>query len=140
MRSSFDRRAAARALWTLGFALMLVHVVLAFQWIYAWDHEAAIVNTVVRSEEIFGSGWRGAIYINYAFILLWLADVVWWWASPASHAARPRWVETTRLAMFLFMFVNGAVIFATGLGRVVGVIAVGAVLVATIRPQGVAAR
>ena len=114
----------ARGSWTAGIALALVHVVLAFELIYSWDHGAAVAATAQQAADRFGWGWRGGIYVNYVFLALWLGDVGWWWLAPASRAARPSGLETARLALFAFMFVNGAVIFASGIGRMVGVAAV----------------
>jgi hypothetical protein len=131
----------ARTLWTLAFALTVAHVLLAFQFVYGWDHAAAVASTVRQAADQFGVGWTGIIYINYAFLALWLGDVWWCWASPASYAARARRLEAGRAAIFLFMFVNGAVIFAAGVGRLVGVVAVTSVAIALIVPKaGGAAR
>jgi hypothetical protein len=49
--------------------------------------------------------------------------------------------EASRLGIFVFMFVNGAVVFASGVGRLVGIVAVGVVLAATLarRPRTVIA-
>jgi hypothetical protein len=127
--SALDR--FARAIWTIGVALALLHVVMAFQFVYAWNHEAAVAATVQQAADRFGWGWRGGIYVNYVFLALWCADVCWWWMAPTSHGSRPRWLETTRLALFLFMFVNGAVVFASGVGRFVGVASVMLVLLGT---------
>lgn len=121
----------ARAIWTVGVALALLHVVMAFQFVYNWNHEAAVVATVQQAADRFGWGWRGGIYVNYVFLALWCADVCWWWMAPTSHASRSRWLETTRLVVFLFMFVNGAVVFASGVGRFVGVASVMLVLLGT---------
>jgi hypothetical protein len=118
----------ARAAGTVALLLTLLHVLVAFDRVYGWDHEAAIAATVQQSAETFGWGWRGAIYINYLFLAFWLADVLWWWIAQMSHAVRPRWLEATRFSIFMFMFVNGAVIFASGIGRVIGVVAVSAPL------------
>jgi hypothetical protein len=118
----------ARASWTVAIALSMLHVLLAFELVYAWSHEAAIEATVRQAADRFGAGWRGGIYVNYVFLAIWLADVCWWWAAPASHASRPRRIEVARRAFFLFMFVNGAVVFASGVGRAIGAVAVGSVL------------
>lgn len=128
LRQSRDN--LARGAWTAGVALALVHVLLAFTFVYDWDHEAAVVATVRQAADRFGIGWRGGIYVNYVFVAVWLADTIWWWLAPSSRAARPAWVEQIRFAFFLFMFVNGAIVFAAGIGRVVGVAAVGTVIAA----------
>jgi hypothetical protein len=118
----------ARAAWTAGIGLTLLHVALAFHVVYGWHHELAVAETARQAEERVGLAWRGSIYVNYVFLAIWLADTCWWWTSPASHASRSRRLELARLAMFVFMFVNAAIVFASGVGRVAGVCAVAAVL------------
>lgn len=132
MRRSPRSDRLARALWTLGIALALIHVVLAFELVYAWNHEAAVAATVRQAADRFGWDWRGGIYVNYLFLTLWLGDVCWWWLAPASHASRPLRIERARLALFTFMFLNGAVVFASGIGRVVGIAAVSVALLASL--------
>ena len=132
MRRSPISDRLARAIWTMGIALALIHVVLAFQLVYAWNHQAAVAATVRQAADRFGWGWRGGIYVNYVFLTLWLADVCWWWVAPASHAARSLRIETARLALFTFMFLNGAVVFASGTGRLVGIASVAVVLIASL--------
>jgi hypothetical protein len=122
----------ARAFWTMGIALALAHVVLAFQLVYAWNHEAAVAATVRQAADRFGWDWRGGIYANYVFLALWLADVGWWWLAPASHASRPLAIEAARLALFTFMFLNGAVVFASGTGRLVGIASVAVALLGSL--------
>jgi hypothetical protein len=126
----------ARASWTAGIALALIHVFLAFQFVYAWDHEAAVLATVQQAAERFGWGWRGGIFLNYAFLAVWLADVCWWWVARTSHASRSLRIERTRLVVFTFMFVNGAVIFASGPGRFIGIVSVSIAVAAALRDAG----
>jgi hypothetical protein len=130
MRRSAALDRLARATWTVGIALAVLHVVLAFHVVYSWNHEAAIVATTRQMIERFGWGWRGAIHVNYAFLALWTADVFWWWFSPRSHASRAMWLETARRVIFAIMFFNGAVVFATGVGRFVGMASLFLVLIA----------
>lgn len=120
----------ARAAWTAGIALALIHVVLAFHFVYGWSHEAAVDATVRQTADRFGWGWSGGIYVNYLFLTLWLADVLLWWIAPAARAARPSGVETGRRLLFAFMFLNGAVVFASGPGRVAGIASLALVLFA----------
>jgi hypothetical protein len=121
----------ARAFWTLGIAFALVHVALAFHFIYAWDHDAAVAATARQTADWIGWRWRGGIYINYAFLAGWLLDVCWWWIRPKSHRWRSIRFERTRFAVFVFMFFNGAVVFASGAGRLAGAISVIVVLLAS---------
>lgn len=132
MRRSAVHDRVARAIWTIGVALALTHVVLAFQVVYEWNHEAAVAATARQAADRFGMGWRGGIYVNYVFVALWLADVCWWWVAAVSHRSRPLWMERARLAFFTFMFVNGAIVFASGIGRVIGIAAVTLVAVSAL--------
>ena len=124
--AQLDRR--ARLISTAALLLTLLHVVLAFQLVYGWSHEAAVQGTIRQVEALVGQGWRGAIFVNYAFLALWLTDVCWWWVAPISHARAPSRLEAARLAVFTFMFVNGAIVFATGVARLVGIGSVALVL------------
>ena len=131
MRRSLLADRLARAVWTVAIVLATAHVVIAFHFVYRWNHETAVAETARQAAERFGWGWRGSIYVNYVFLSIWLADICWWWVAPASHASRALRLEITRLAAFVFMFVNGAIIFASGVGRLAGIVAVAAVLLAS---------
>jgi hypothetical protein len=141
MRRSAASDRLARTAWSIGVALAWLHVILAFEFVYAWDHEAAVDATAHQTAELVGWGWRGGIYANYVFLTLWLADVCWWWADPASHLARSPRFETARLVLFTFMFFNGAVVFASAATRVAGIAAVAAALIGSpvLRRRAVAA-
>jgi hypothetical protein len=128
MRRSLASDRRARWAWTIGTILSLIHVTLAFEFVYAWNHAAATDATAQQAANRFGWGWRGGIYVNYVFLALWLADTCWWWIAPVSHGTRSLRFEGARLAIFLFMFFNGAVVFASAGGRWVGIAAIAAVL------------
>lgn len=131
MRRSVELDRIARLAWTAGIGLALAHIALAFQLVYGWNHAAAVAATAQQTINRFGWGWGGGIYLNYAFVALWLADVCWWWVAPRGHASRPLGFERVRLAFFAFMFLNGAVIFASGIGRLFGIASLLLVLVAS---------
>jgi hypothetical protein len=98
----------ARPVWTLGAIVGILHAVLAFATRYNWDHEAAVVATAQQGAALYGFAWRGSIYVNYIFLLLWLT-VAWTWRH---------WVWR---AFVLMMIVNGAIIFARPAARPFGV-------------------
>ena len=108
-----------------------VRSTLAFHFVYRWNHDVAGAETARQAAQRFCWGWRGSLYVNYAFLGWWLADVWWWWAAPASHASRSFRFEMSRLAAFTFMFFNGAVVFTSGAGRAAGIAAVAAVRLAS---------
>ena len=114
----------ARRLWTAGIALALIHAVVAFDVAYQWSHEAALIDTARRTAAVTGVAWGGGIFVNYLFLAIWVADGLWWWAAPVAYLRRPVALERARLALFVFMFLNGAILFAGNAARAVGIPAV----------------
>jgi hypothetical protein len=133
----------ARAIWTAGCGLFVVHVACAFHFYHHWSHLAAWQKTADETRLILGVAFGDGIYFSYLFLLLWVADVVWLWSFrgpamfgslhfrsarsatgvpplPAGRRRTPTW----RLAVhgfLLFIAVNGAIIFEAGATRTVGV-------------------
>jgi hypothetical protein len=123
----------SRIAWSLGALLALVHASVAFAVFYDWSHDAARLATIRQTEALTGITFAGGIYVNYLFLLVWLGDAVWWWVSPRSRAARARAVTLAVHGFIFFIMVNGAVVFADGLARLLGVAAVAVVTVAWLR-------
>ena len=123
-QSRSDRQPRARAVWTSGAVLLAVHTAIAFQFWHGWSHAAAYESTAQQSAALTGvaAGW--GLYLNYALVIVWLADAAWWWRDAAGYHARSRALDTGIFAFFLFMMVNGAVVFATSPMRVAGALAV----------------
>ena len=121
----------------LGWTLFLAHVVLAFDAHYAWSQATAYAQTAAQTEELTGLDWGGGLYVNYLFGLVWLGELAWWRRDAPGYRARPRWVELAVRGFFLFMIVNGAVVFVDGPQRWLGVAIVAALLMAwRLNPAG----
>ena len=104
-----------RAAYAAGAALAIVQALIALGNTYGWDHERAVRETARQAGEVYGFGWRGSIYVSYAFLLVWALDA---WRSPTVARA---WIVR---AFFLIIILNAAVVFATAPGRLAGVIVV----------------
>ncbi|MCC6540515.1 MAG: hypothetical protein IT162_23405 [Bryobacterales bacterium] len=113
----------ARAMWTAGCALFLAHVAAAFHFHHRWSHAAAVAETARQTEALFGVSSGFGLWFNYVFAAVWLADVVWWWGAPERYASRPRWMSAAVHGFMAFMFFNGAVVFASGPTRWLGLAA-----------------
>ena len=121
---------ASRVCWTLGIGLLVLHSAAAFHVRHRWSHADALASTAAQTAALTGWAWGGGLYVNYAFIAVWAADAIWWWAEPASYPVRTgRWRAAVTVA-FLFMFANGAVVFAQGAMRVFGAACVAAAALA----------
>jgi hypothetical protein len=119
---------------TLGCGFFIAHVILAFDVHYSWSHATAYAETAAQTETLTGWRWGGGLFLNYLFGVIWIIEVCWWWWAPTSYAGRARRVELTMRAVFLFMIVNGAVVFVDGPQRWLGV-AVVATLLSAWRPR-----
>jgi len=111
----------ARPVWLLGAAAYLAHVAAAFAIHHDWSHAAAYAYTAARTDAFIGLSWGGGLWVNYAFTAIWIGEGLWWQLRPARYARRPGiWTPIIR-GMFLFMIVNGAVIFVAGPRRLLGI-------------------
>lgn len=131
-RASADRRSAARAMYTAGALLLVAHAAAAFQFSHGWSHAAALAATAARSEAMAGFASGSGLYLNYLFMAVWAADAAWWWINPHTYRARSRGVDLTVFVFFVFMMVNGAIIFAAGPLRIAGAAAVAAAIAARV--------
>jgi hypothetical protein len=123
-----NREGLARWMWTCGLAGLSIHLVLAFAVAHGWSQEHAYDHIAERTANEVGWRFGEGLYVNYAFVALWLADAAWWWTSPRSYQARPRLIEWLIQAAFAVIMVNAAIVFATPLGRWVA-LAIGLALV-----------
>ena len=96
-----------RLSWALGCVLLLLHIAVAFHLGHGWSHAAAWEHT--RQVGGYGDG----IFVNYAFALVWTADVVWACVAFKSYLARPRWLNWTIHGFLAFVVFNAAVVFGS---------------------------
>ena len=124
---------AARAAFTAGGLLLLVHAALALHVHYGWSHQAAVRDTARQTRAVTGLAFEGGLIVNEVFLTLWSLEALWWWRAARSYRSRGRAVEWPVRAFFLVMFANGAFVFVTGPMRFLGAAAVVAVVVAWYR-------
>ncbi len=106
----FTRRTVptgAAIIWTLGCVLTWIHIAVAFHLGHGWSHKAAWEHT--RQVGGYGDG----IFVNYAFALVWLVDVLWAWATLAPYGKRPQWLNWTIHSFMAFVVLNAAVVFGS---------------------------
>lgn len=111
----------ARRIWLLGGLLYLGHVATAFGIHHDWSHAAAYAYTAAQTEAYFGLDWGGGLWVNYAFTVIWVAEGLWWQLAPANYARRRPVLTTVVRSAFLFMIINGAVVFVDGPRRLIGI-------------------
>ena len=124
------------SVWLSAFGLLVFvcHVVLAFEFHYDWDHATALAETAAQTEALTGVSTGSGLYLNYLFGLVWFAELYWWNKSTGRHTNRATWTERAVRSFFLFMIVNGAVVFVDAPRRWLGM-AVVVVLLYAWRPS-----
>ena len=111
-----------RWIWTLGCVIYLVHVACAFQFVHHWSHSAAHAATASQTLHVVGLRSGAGLYASYAFTLVWLGDVCWWWLGPRSYETRSTVIEWIIQGFLGFMAFNATVVFANGITRWAGVL------------------
>jgi hypothetical protein len=104
-----SRQRIARWWWTIGCAWFLLHVIAAFHFTHHWNHSAAFESTARRTAEM--TGWNSGVglYINEAFLCLWLTDTVLWWRDDSWPDHRR--IYWTIQGIFAFLFIQATVVF-----------------------------
>lgn len=110
-----DERIMMQANWLAGWLFLCVHVAAAFDLVHGWSHAAAFEHTKRTS------GVGEGIFVNYAFVLLWGADVLWLLLHPASYARRSRWIGWPLHGFLAFVTFNATVIYGSLLAQMLGV-------------------
>jgi len=120
-----------RFFWTLGAALLLIHSITAYGAFYRWSQQTALAETARQTRALTGVDSGGGLFVNYAFVAIWLAHAAWW--RRRGEAAERSAFTTFVRGFAAFMFLNGAVIFADGWMRLLGAIACAMVVIAWLR-------
>ena len=111
---------AARLVWTIACISLLAHAACAFHFYHEWSQDLAYRDTARQTAEVFGFNWGGGLFINYALMAGWVADVVWWWRGLDVYRRRPRALVAIWQGFLMFMIFNAAVVFETGPLRFAG--------------------
>lgn len=110
----------ARTAWTAGCAGLLLHVACAFHYYHDWSQASAYRETARQTAEVTGMNWGGGLFINYALIIGWIADAVWWRRGLEAYRNRPRWLVAAWQGFLIFIIFNATVVFKTGPLRWIG--------------------
>lgn len=122
-------KARARAwAWSMsasGAILLTIHILLAMAEHHGWSLASALEATARQTDDMFGLNWGGGVYVNYVFAAVWIAELFVWRQWPEGYAMRPGWIRWSLRAFYLVLIVSGAIIFAGGWRRLIGLAIVG---------------
>lgn len=113
-----------RPLWTIGCLAFIAHVISAFHYTHHWSHADAIQSTAIQTQQLMGWAFGEGLYFSYLFLLIWIADALFWWLRPVSYESRRMWIECGVHGYLFFIAFNGTVIFESGVTRIGGIAAV----------------
>lgn len=123
------RTPLTRAWWTVACVTFVIHVAVALGRWHGWSHAHAFDH--VEATAGFGPG----IFVSYLFTLLWVADAAFWWLTPVGYERRAVWKEVAMHGFFVFIMVNGTVVYESGWIRWAGVaVFVGLAVILVKRP------
>jgi hypothetical protein len=117
-RQSWDK--LARLAYTFAFIMLIIHVGFAFHLYHHWSQDSVYRETARQTAEVFGLNWGGGMYVNYAFMTLWLIDMIWWWRGLETYRQRPKWLAGAWQTFLIFIIFNATFVFATGIVRWLG--------------------
>ncbi len=112
--------ALARLAYSFAFITLIIHVICALHLYHGWSQESVYRETARQTAEVFGLNWGGGMYVNYAFMLGWLMDALWWWRGLEVYRRRPKILAAAWQAFLLFIIFNATFVFASGVVRWLG--------------------
>ena len=120
-RSLRPRVSWARPVWILGSICYICHVISAFSLHHHWSHSAAYIYTAATTNDLVGIDSGLGLWVNYVFTAVWVGEglLPGRWAVTANR----RFNHIVR-SVFLFMIINGAVVFVAGPQRWFGLLLV----------------
>jgi hypothetical protein len=111
----------ARIFWTVACLALVSHFVAAFQFYHDWSQASAYRETAQQTNQVFGLNWGGGLFINYAVLLLWFADVGWWWMRGLnSYWRRSLLLLLAWHGFLIFIIFNATVVFKSDIQRWLG--------------------
>jgi hypothetical protein len=126
-----------RLVWTLGCAMLCVHALVAYHFVHRWSHAHALGHTADQTASMVGVRTGAGVYLNYAVMVVWAADVLFWWtAGSGRYGRRSRTVVLGLHAFLLFMMFNATIVFAHGGTRYAGLAVMACLVGLTIKRFG----
>ena len=108
-------------LWLSGALFALAHSVGSLMTFHHGSQAAALESTAVQTEQLLGFRFGAGLYVNYLFVVVWLADAAFRLIAPSRYALLPTWYRSLVIGFLVFIAINGAIVFKSGWIRMVGI-------------------
>ncbi|MEQ1827696.1 MAG: hypothetical protein ABL921_17180 [Pirellula sp.] len=107
--------------WTLGALLALGHSLGALITFHDFNQSEAFESTAQQTEALIGIRVGAGLYVNYIFVAVWLFDAILRGIAPARYAQLPKFYAWAVNGFLVFIAINGAIVFKSGLIRGIGI-------------------
>jgi hypothetical protein len=109
-------------LWFTGAVLALCHSMGALVAYHHSSQAEALESTAEQTEELLGIRFGAGLYFNYLFVLVWILDALLRLAIPFKYLRIPSTYFYLVYGFLIFIAVNGAIVFKTGIVRGIGIL------------------
>jgi len=113
-------QALMRTMWLTGCVFFLAHVAAAFHFFYHWSHAFAVEDTRAQTMALTGVNFRGGLFFNYLFALIWLMDCAGMLRGGKLFQETHRVWWRALHTFFIFMIFNATVVFGHGWAKPAG--------------------
>lgn len=111
-------------LWFAGALLSFGHSIGAIATFHQGSQANALESTAQQTEALLGIRFGAGLFANYLFVLVWLVDAAACLLAPTRYAQMPNGIRLAINAFLIFIAINGAIVFASGWTRWIGILCV----------------
>lgn len=111
-------------IWLFGASLSLCHGMGTIATFHNGSQSIAWESTAQQTEALIGLRIGAGLFVNYAFILIWLIDSGVCLLAPKSYDRLPKAICRTINGFLIFIAINGAIVFQPGWTRWIGILCV----------------
>ncbi len=107
--------------WLMGALFAFAHSLGSLMTFHHGSQAAALESTAEQTQQLLGFRFGAGLYVNYLFVVVWLADAVFRLLAPTRYLSLPVWYRHTVIGFLVFIAINGAIVFKSGPIRVIGI-------------------
>lgn len=120
LKNTLPSQRASRWWWTVGCVSLLLHALVAFLVVHGGSHSEAFAATARRTAEM--TGWNSGLglYVNEAFLCLWITDVGLWWRN--LDWPRNRRIYWSVQGIFGFLMIQATAVFGPPFWKLIALV------------------
>ena len=105
---------AANLVYAVGAFIMAIHIVCSYGIAHEWSHQAALDHTANETLDVVGVAVPHGVYVNFLFLIVYVANGVWRFRLGASRMRRPQVVAIAIDCFLDAIVLMATVVFETG--------------------------